>query len=336
MRAASPLLLLAGQLRGTLSVRTSAGSGVTRSTRSGDSSSGRAPRASRPKSSAPRATRCAPPRRSRALDAVGRAERVGAADAARGAASRGVGRREVLRDARRDLGGSRAPHRPDGAAVSVHRARVRRQVPGDDRRAQSRLADVQQRALSARSATTAARRAPSCRSGGRASRIGAIGSYAMCHGGWSAPRRWRFSRSPSASTTHDWAALPLLCHAGACRSWARRLLEAGARRAAGRPDIKQLLAPRNRTAASSVEEDGALTRVTLLGQNLFASGNADVNAGERADRCRVASALEQVPGRVLVDRSHRRPADSVATLSRQLRSCHASARRAWRRFCRSR
>ena len=47
----------------------------------------------------------------------GAAERMGAASAAGRAASRGVGRREVLRDARSDLGGSGAPHRPDGAAV---------------------------------------------------------------------------------------------------------------------------------------------------------------------------------------------------------------------------
>ena len=57
------------------------------------------------------------PRRSGAVDALGRSERMGAAPAAGGAAPRGVGRREVLRDARPDLAGSGSPHRPDGAAV---------------------------------------------------------------------------------------------------------------------------------------------------------------------------------------------------------------------------
>ncbi len=50
--------------------------------------------------------------------------------AAGGAAPRGVGRREVLRDARPDLRRSGAPHRSDGAAVPRPRARLHRQVPG--------------------------------------------------------------------------------------------------------------------------------------------------------------------------------------------------------------
>jgi type VI secretion system protein ImpK len=64
--------------------------------------------------------------------------------------------------------------------------------------------------------------------------------------------------------------------------------------------IKQLLASEEQNGSVSVEEEGALTRVTLLGQNLFASGNAAVNAGNEQTLSRVASALDQVPGRVLV------------------------------------
>ena len=64
--------------------------------------------------------------------------------------------------------------------------------------------------------------------------------------------------------------------------------------------IKQLLATEEQNGSVSVEEEGALTRVTLLGQNLFASGNAAVNAGNEQTLSRVASALDQVPGRVLV------------------------------------
>ena len=69
-------------------------------------------------------------RRSGAVDAVGQPERVGAASAAGGAASRGVGRREVLRHARPHLAGSGALHRSDGTAISgpgvrVHRASTR-------------------------------------------------------------------------------------------------------------------------------------------------------------------------------------------------------------------
>ena len=66
------------------------------------------------------------------------------------------------------------------------------------------------------------------------------------------------------------------------------------------PTIKQLLASEEQNGTVSVEEEGALTRVTLLGQNLFASGNAAVNAGNEQTFSRVASALDRVPGRVMV------------------------------------
>ena len=68
-------------------------------------------------------------RRGGAVDRLRGAERVVATPAARGAASRGLGRREVLRDAGPDLRRPGPAHRFDGAAVPGARARVQRQVP---------------------------------------------------------------------------------------------------------------------------------------------------------------------------------------------------------------
>jgi type VI secretion system protein ImpK len=66
------------------------------------------------------------------------------------------------------------------------------------------------------------------------------------------------------------------------------------------PTIKQLLAPQEKSGLVSVEEEGARTIVTPLARDLFASGRADVNTkyGELFDQ--IARALNQVPGRVLV------------------------------------
>jgi type VI secretion system protein ImpK len=66
------------------------------------------------------------------------------------------------------------------------------------------------------------------------------------------------------------------------------------------PTLKELLAPEEQRGALSVEEDGGITRVTVLGSNLFASGSATVNADYNDTLRRVADALRQVPGRVLV------------------------------------
>jgi type VI secretion system protein ImpK len=66
------------------------------------------------------------------------------------------------------------------------------------------------------------------------------------------------------------------------------------------PTIRQLLAPQEKEGSISIEEDGAVTRVTLLGQNLFASGNATLNAGSEPTLSRIAAALDRVPGRVMV------------------------------------
>ena len=146
VRAASPLLLLAGQLRGVASRRwTSTGLRHHALEEIRRFEEQRA-RGRRPERDRPGGTLCAVrgPRRSGAVDAVGRAERVGTASAARGAAPRGVGRREVLRDARPDLAGSRPLHRPDGAAVSLSRVRLRRQVPGAASAVTSASATIQQ------------------------------------------------------------------------------------------------------------------------------------------------------------------------------------------------
>jgi type VI secretion system protein ImpK len=68
------------------------------------------------------------------------------------------------------------------------------------------------------------------------------------------------------------------------------------------PSLKQLLAPdEGRGTVSVKEQDGGLTRVTLLAGNLFASGSATVNPEHYNTLQRVASALRQVPGRVLIE-----------------------------------
>jgi type VI secretion system protein ImpK len=66
------------------------------------------------------------------------------------------------------------------------------------------------------------------------------------------------------------------------------------------PTLKQLLASDEAAGALSVEEDGGLTRITLLAPNLFASGSATLNAQYTATVQRVGQAINQVPGRVLV------------------------------------
>jgi type VI secretion system protein ImpK len=66
------------------------------------------------------------------------------------------------------------------------------------------------------------------------------------------------------------------------------------------PTLKELLAPEEQRGTLSVEEDGAITRITLLGSNLFASGSATVNEQYNETLRRVADAVRQVPGRVLV------------------------------------
>jgi type VI secretion system protein ImpK len=66
------------------------------------------------------------------------------------------------------------------------------------------------------------------------------------------------------------------------------------------PTLKQLLAADESRGDVSVEEDGGRTRVTMLTPNLFGSGSATVNPVHTTMLRRLAEAIDQVPGRVLV------------------------------------
>jgi type VI secretion system protein ImpK len=66
------------------------------------------------------------------------------------------------------------------------------------------------------------------------------------------------------------------------------------------PRLKQLLAPDEANGSMRVDEQGGRTLVTLLAPDLFASGSATVNPAHYQTLQRLASALNQVPGRVLV------------------------------------
>ncbi len=67
------------------------------------------------------------------------------------------------------------------------------------------------------------------------------------------------------------------------------------------PTLKQLLAPEEQRGTLVVQEDGGMTTVTLVGADLFASGRADLNPAYLSTLQNVASALNRVPGRVLVE-----------------------------------
>ena len=66
------------------------------------------------------------------------------------------------------------------------------------------------------------------------------------------------------------------------------------------PTLKQLLRDDEARGLLSVEEQGGRTVVTPLAPDLFASGSAAVNRAHLSTLARVAEALDQVPGRVLV------------------------------------
>jgi len=66
------------------------------------------------------------------------------------------------------------------------------------------------------------------------------------------------------------------------------------------PTLKQLLAPEEARGTMRVVEQGGRTVVTLLAGELFASGSATVNAAQHDMLQRITVALNQVPGRVLV------------------------------------
>ncbi len=64
--------------------------------------------------------------------------------------------------------------------------------------------------------------------------------------------------------------------------------------------LQQLLAPETARGALSVEDQQGRTLITLLAPNLFPSGSATLNADVVPLVRRVAQAIDQVPGRVLV------------------------------------
>ena len=64
--------------------------------------------------------------------------------------------------------------------------------------------------------------------------------------------------------------------------------------------LKQLLAAEEARGVLSVEEQGGRTTITLLAPNLFSSGSATVNDAHVATVQRIAAAINQVPGRVVV------------------------------------
>jgi type VI secretion system protein ImpK len=66
------------------------------------------------------------------------------------------------------------------------------------------------------------------------------------------------------------------------------------------PTLKQLLAADERAGVLRIDEQGGRTVVTMLNAGLFASGSATVNAGIVGTLEHIADAIAQVPGRVLV------------------------------------
>jgi type VI secretion system protein ImpK len=66
------------------------------------------------------------------------------------------------------------------------------------------------------------------------------------------------------------------------------------------PTLKQLLAPEEARGVLRVVEQGGRTVVTLLAADLFASGSATLNETQHDSIRRITAALNQVPGRVLV------------------------------------
>jgi type VI secretion system protein ImpK len=67
------------------------------------------------------------------------------------------------------------------------------------------------------------------------------------------------------------------------------------------PRLKQLLGDDERRGALSITEEGGRTRIILTGRDLFKSGSAVPNSAYDPMLTRIADALNQVPGRVLVE-----------------------------------
>jgi type VI secretion system protein ImpK len=66
------------------------------------------------------------------------------------------------------------------------------------------------------------------------------------------------------------------------------------------PTLKALLAPQEQRGLLTAEEQGAKTVVTLLARDLFPSGSATLGPGHDETLRQIAAALNKVPGRVLV------------------------------------
>jgi len=66
------------------------------------------------------------------------------------------------------------------------------------------------------------------------------------------------------------------------------------------PTLKQLLAPDEQAGAITVEEEGGLTKITLVARDLFASGSATFNTRYTTTLQHIAAAINRVPGRALV------------------------------------
>ena len=66
------------------------------------------------------------------------------------------------------------------------------------------------------------------------------------------------------------------------------------------PTLRELLAPEEAAGRLTVDESGSRSIVTLTAGDLFPSGSADVNPAYEATIQRVAEALNKVPGRVMV------------------------------------
>lgn len=71
--------------------------------------------------------------------------------------------------------------------------------------------------------------------------------------------------------------------------------------AAPGPTLKALLQPEEARGTLQVEEDGGRTRITLTAADLFRSGSATPNPAYAGMLDRIAAALNQVPGRVIVE-----------------------------------
>ena len=99
------------------------------------------------------------------------------------------------------------------------------------------------------------------------------------------------------------------------------------------PTLKQLLAPEEAAGLLTVTEDGGRSIVTIRGSDLFRSGSTEINQSLQGTLDRIAAAMNEVPGRVMVvghtDDQPIQIADAIATTT----SCRASAPSALPTYC---